>query len=84
MLTDKDKFRIFCLISLIVFIAGVFLTVAGLTASFKMFRAIGPLVLAFGGFSQLVNNVPNGCVSSLRAIFDSSFRPSRPLFGKWN
>ena len=54
MLTDKDKFRIFRLISLIVFIAGVFLTVAGLTASFKMFRAIGPLVLAFGGFSQLV------------------------------
>ena len=54
MLTDKDKFRIFRLISLIVFIAGVLLTVAGLTASFKMFRAIGPLVLAFGGFSQLV------------------------------
>ena len=54
MLTDKDKFRIFRLISLIVFIAGVFLTVAGLKASFKMFRAIGPLVLAFGGFSQLV------------------------------
>ena len=54
MLTDKDKFRIFRLISLIVFIAGVFLTVAGLTASFKMFRTIGPLVLAFGGFSQLV------------------------------
>ena len=54
MLTDKDKFRIFRLISLIVFIAGVLLTVAGLTASFKMFHAIGPLVLAFGGFSQLV------------------------------
>ena len=54
MLTDKDKFRIFRLISFIVFIAGVFLTVAGLTASFKMFRAIGPLVLAFGGFGQLV------------------------------
>ena len=54
MLTDKNRFRIFRLISLIVFIAGVILTVAGLTASLKMFRAIGPLVLAFGGLSQLV------------------------------
>ena len=54
MLTDKNRFRIFRLISLIAFIAGVILTVAGLTASLKMFRAIGPLILAFGGLSQLV------------------------------
>ena len=54
MLTDKDRFRIFRLISLIVFIAGVFLTVAGLTASLETFRAIGPLVLASGCLSQLV------------------------------
>ena len=54
MLTDKERFRIFRLIPLIVFIAGVFLTVVGLTGSLKTFRAIGPLVLAFGGFSQLV------------------------------
>ena len=53
MVTDKEKFRIFRLIPLIVFIAGVFLTVVGLTGSLKTFRAIGPLVLAFGGFSQL-------------------------------
>ena len=54
MVTDKERFRIFRLIPLIVFIAGVFLTVVGLTGSLKTFRAIGPLVLAFGGFSQLV------------------------------
>ena len=52
--TDKERFRIFRLIPFIVFIAGVFLTVVGLTGSLKTFRAIGPLVLAFGGFSQLV------------------------------
>ena len=54
MVTDKERFRIFRLIPLIVFIAGVFLTVVGLTGSLKTFRAIGPLVLAFGGFGQLV------------------------------
>ena len=54
MVTDKERFRIFRLIPLIVFIAGVFLTVVGLTGSLKTFRAIGPLVLAFGGLSQLV------------------------------